>query len=708
MERGPNNSYYKRSINEFVTEKDGTKTRLKRMITLPDGTQQYEINDRVFKHMTPRPILKDGTKSKFLNPKYEYIAENNKKLLDVLTELTDMYFDAAEKPGVRSLQLNYSSPRVEADYWGLMTEDGNKYQKIKEKMGAGILSTSYDSDSGLGKGDWNDSPLKSVPTRFTSDIPYELRSKDIMGNILVFIAQSNLITKLNDFYPSAKEFHKLMDKSTPAQTREGVVIFKKLFNNVKTALKGETNHRAEHINHLIESKILQNKRKSLKAGIFNVTKILDSLTSVASFSTLAGVIRPNIVMNYLVGKVQTWIETWSDGVINREDYNQGMKLLYQYFANEFTSDFYKLGKKSLMGQILLKYNSQSKSMFELFGSELKKTPLKDILSSDTFFKTRRLSEFELNSITTLALLKKIKVLDGDKEISLFDAYELNSDSNVRLKAGLKKLDGTPFEKADEANVRIKGTTINLIIQGNYSKQFVTKADTTVLLPLFTFFRKHLMSYYDKAWSEKKPNYGIDDIREGYNRTLWKAAYRVLKNLHSIAGIKEVLNSEWKENKPELTRALIHNGIIFLISILLLLLGDDDDEEKTMASYDSFILKSVLYQLYRLKSDMELNSALPFFQGFEEIMGIYKSPSIAVSKTGMDVIKTTSHLLDYIEYKLGIIPEKDVILSTDYYSWKKGDLKLAKDFGKLTGLTGSSLDPDAMLDKFKSINKTLYR
>jgi hypothetical protein len=708
MERGPNNSYYKRSINEFVTEKDGTKTRLKRMTTLPDGTQKYEINDPVFKHMTPKPVLKDGTKSKYLNPKYEKIAETNKKLLDVLTELTNMYYSAQEKPGVRNLQLYQSLPRMEASYWDIASGNGNKFQKVKEKIGTSFSVVSQDVDTGLGKGDWNDAPLRSVPTRFTSDIPYELRSKDVMGNILAFVAQSNLITKLNDFYPSAKEFHKLMNKATPAQTREGVVVFKKLFNTIKTPLKGTTNNRAEHINHLIESKILQNKRTSLKAGKYNVTKILDAVTSAASFSTLAGIVRPNIVMNYLVGKVQTWIETWSKGVINREDYNQGMRLLYQYFASDFTSDFYKLGQKSLIGQIIVRYNSQSKSMFELFGRELQKTPIKDVLSSDVFYKTRRLSEFELNSITTLALLKKIQVLDGDKQIPLLEAYILDENSNVKLKERLKKLDGTPFTKEDEANVRVKGTTINLIIQGNYSKQFVTKADTTVLLPLFTFFRKHLMSYYDKAWSEKKPHYGVDDIREGYNRTLWKTAYKLIKNINSIAGMKEVLASAKEENKPELTKALIHNGIIALISTLLLLLGDDDDEEKTMASHDSFVLKSVLYQLYRLKSDLELNSALAFYQGFEEAMSIYKTPSIVISKTGMDVVRTLNHLQEFVQYKLGIVPEKDVVLSRDYYTFKKGDLELAKDLGKLTGVTGSSLDPDAMLDKFKSINKTLYR
>jgi len=61
---------------------------------------------------------------------------------------------------------------------------------------------------------------------------------------------------------------------------------------------------------------------------------------------------------------------------------------------------------------------------------------------------------------------------------------------------------------------------------------------------------------------------------------------------------------------------------------------------------------------RLKSDLELISAIPFVAGLNESLNIIKSPSIVVDKTIVSLVKLTSHIIDYGEYKLGMIPEKD--------------------------------------------------
>jgi hypothetical protein len=75
---------------------------------------------------------------------------------------------------------------------------------------------------------------------------------------------------------------------------------------------------------------------------------------------------------------------------------------------------------------------------------------------------------------------------------------------------------------------------------------------------------------------------------------------------------------------------------------------------------------------------------------------------------MAFFKLAGDIKDYAGYKLGMVDEEAVIMDRDYYMYKKGDLKLLKDLGKLTGITGSTFDPDKMVDQLENIKKTLYR
>lgn len=707
----PGSTYSKRSINEFLLDENGDPTNIR--------LKRTDIDDKFFGYMTPKETLDDGTESPFIDQRYKALTKTNPKLIEVLDELTNLYLEAQEMSGVKGLHLKLSLPRMEAEKWEVFLEGGKQIaKKIRKSIKNKFTVTEQDKDYGYGYGDFEDRFTESVPVKFLADIPYELRSRDVFGNIVEFIAQAHLISGLNELYPSAKELHKIVDKNTPAVTRESNIVYKtfgaankKLNDMIKVPLRGLENIRAEHIQHLIKTKILNARRRELHLGNFSITKTLDGFSSLTSYGSLAGIIRPNIVMNYLVGKVQTWLEVWSNGLINREDYNTGLEKLYRYFATDFSSDFYKFGNKSIMGQLLIRYNTQSKDLFEIFGQELKRTPLKDIISSEILFKTRRLSEFELSNSVVLALLTKVKVLDGDIQIPLLEAYYLDDQGNIKLKEGIKSLDGTNFTEEDEERMRIKAMSANLIIQGNYSKHNITKFDTTVLGPQVSFFRKHLMSYYNKAWGEEQMHYGLGEIVEGYNRKLLKTIWNMAKNILDSRARKDIWE-DFKLDKKETNtyqKAFIHNGLLMLIYALLALLdGDDDDPEKANQTYDSFLIKSMVYQLMRLKSDLELNSLFPFFAGLDEAMGIYKNPSITVSKTGMEFYKIFGDIKDYAGYKLGIVDEEDVVIDRDYYMYKKGDLKLLKDLGKLMGITGSTFNPDQMVDKLENLNKTLYR
>ena len=705
LEITPNNSYAKRSINEFLLDENGQPTNIR--------LKRTDIKDRIFGHMTPKRVLDDGTPSEYLNERYKEISKKNPKLKSVIDDINDLHYELQGVSGVKGLGVNQGLIRVAAQGWELFDEGGREFLRKKaELIKDKFRPTDRDVDLGIGVGDFSGRLLESVPVKFLANIPYELRSRDIFGLMAMFASQAYLISGLNELYPTAKEFHKRLEENSPAVTRNSRIIHQKINEELNKPLAGLENTTADNILHLIQTMILNKRRKDLSLGSFSLTKTLDSFSSLTAFSTMAGFIRPNLILNTLVGKVQIWLEAWSNGLINREDYNSGVVALYKYFGSDFMSDFYKLGHKSVMGQLLIRYNTQSKDLFELFGQEIRNNKIKDVASLDLFFKTRRLSEFELSNSVTLALLAKYKVLSEGKQISLLDAYVTDKDGNIKLKEGITKLDGSEFTQEDEYRIRVKATSANLIIQGNYSKHFITKFDTTLLGPQISLYRKHLMSYRNKTWGPVQVHYGIEDVITPYNRQVFLAIFQVVRNL----GNKQALNSaieELKLSRKEgntYKKAYIHNGIILLSWLLISLIGDDEDESSNTGSFDSFVAKSVLYQLMRIKSDLELFSAFPFVQGLDEALGIYKNPSIAISKTGLQFWKTIKDIGDYSAYKLGLgdLEEKDVTIQKDYYEYDKGTLKIIKDFGQLTGLTGSTINPEQMVENFKNMSSSLYR
>lgn len=751
----PNNSYRTRSVNEFLIDKNGNPTdiRLKRgdtKIIAKEGdtldviSQTYGIElkelrrlnplligqikegeevvlkkfgSKVFGRKEPREYLEDGSLSEYIDPEYKRLQKENPKLISVIDKLNDIFYRYQEKSGTKGLELFQIIPRIEVQGWEVfLDKSGPTVKKIWRKTKNLVETTPQDFDSGYGRADFSDKILESVPLKFVSDIPYELRSKDVFGNIIKFIAHVNEIAELNILLPTTTELHRIVDENSPAVKKEGRIKKRKNIFNVKKDIiirEKAGNIRADHLLHIRNSKILGEKVSPLTVGNWNVTKTISNFSSGTSMTTLGGFITPNIVMNYIVGKVQIWIEVWSGGILDRDDYNKGLKRFYNYMFTDFNNDFYKLGEKSITGQLLNRYNPSSKTSLEMFGNELKKTPIKDYASMDIFFKTRRLAEFELAGGPTLGILDKYKVLDNEKEISLADAYVLDENGNINLKNGLKKLNGQDFTREDEDMIRIKISQINMIIQGNYSSHHKTQFDTTTIGTLVSYFRKHLPSYAEKAWSSRHFNYSLGAYVEGYQRKLWGTALQMSKAIRN--GNQEELQEaileaklDWKKDST-LKKAAVHNGILGLIYVLLAIIGsEDDDDNKKTHSYDSFFAKAMIYQLMRLKSDLELASAIPFIAGLNESLNIIKSPSIVIDKTVVNLIKLTSHIIEYGEYKLGLVPEKDVILSRDYYGFDKGQLKILRDLGKLTGVTGATFNPDEMVKNVKNINSALFR
>jgi LysM repeat protein len=749
----PNNAYKTRSVNEFLLDENGipTNIRLKRGDTTIDAkqgdtletiSQYYNIDfnelkkmnptitgileegdkvvikkfgDRSFGNKEPKEYLEDGTLSKYVDLEYRKLESQNPALVKVIDDINDIFYEHQNKSGVRGLAIGQAFPRVATSGWEtILDESGPTVKKIIKKGKEIITVTPYDADNGYSNSDFADVELQTIPLKFLSDIPYELRSRDAFGLLMAFIVHANEISQLNALFPVTKELYNIVNANSPAVTREKKILSKLLPGGKLVPIRQKSgNNRGLHLGHMLNSKFFNIKKQQVNIGSFALTKMYDFTASMTSRATLGGVITPSIVMNYVVGKAQIWIEVWSGGIISRSDYEKGLKRIYRYFSSDFNNDFYKLGEKSVNGQLMLRYNPTIKTSLELFGQELKRTPVKDYLSMDVLFKTRRLAEMELAGGVTFGLLESYYVMDQDRQIPLVEAYELDKDGNLTLKSGLKKMNGKDFTQDDEDRIIIKSIQTNMIIQGNYSSHHKPEFDTTFVGNMISFMRKHLGSYVEKAWSPRHYNYALDMFIGGYQRELWGTAIQMAKAIKD--GNAEDLNEEikiakekWKKD-PTLKKAVVHNSILILISILLAIVdSEDDDDNKKTHSYDSFFAKAMIYQLMRLKSDLELASAIPFVAGLNESLNIIKSPSIVIDKTMVNVVKIASHIWTYGKYKLGMADEKDVVLSRDYYMYKKGDLKILKDFGQLTGITGATYYPDEMVDKLKNINSALFR
>lgn len=288
--------------------------------------------------------------------------------------------------------------------------------------------------------------------------------------------------------------------------------------------------------------------------------------------------------------------------------------------------------------------------------------------------------------TALAVIDNYKLKDKNgKEVSLYDALEINAKSKYRkslqIKEGYTKLDGTEFTENDRFQLENKIRYINKQINGAYNMADRGAIQQFALGKAAMLFRRWMPAAYMRRFGSQKYSFETGDLREGYYRTTGHFINMLFQDLKQgqfllTTRLKELSPAE----KANLKRALTEGVQFILISIASALISGGDDKDR------GWLEQMSTYEILRLQT--ELGALFPFQTGFiNSTLTITQTPL-----AGMTSLQKLEDMFNFTEYG-------DVLKSgpykghTKFYKYSMSVIPVARQIER-------TLDPDKGSDFYK--------
>jgi hypothetical protein len=640
----------------------------------------------------PKPMLADGTKNPYLSKEYEKLEnstnEKDKGTFRYLKFLTDRYLESQSKVPNQA-RLNYILPGVRKALYERVSETNNNlFTKIKDYFVSGTKEafqlTEKDIDAGLAnlKGE----ELLVVPVQFSTKIESNDVSLSITENVLKYEFSSAKYRYIKDnIEPVTNAILDTLESNKPITGKVDAVL-KNL--GINRFVKGsKDNVRLRIAKHIINSFVNNVKDDDILLGKISGTKFIGKLLGYNSWVMQALNI-PVQLVNGISGNIQNWIEAAAGDDYDFNDINVAKREIYKNSHN-FYHDRLKIGNKSLISQILIKFNITSEDLTNFMGAEADRSALKWWLK-DTKVLTwvKDFTEFEVAATVGLAMLNKTKVKLNDKIIPLYKAFTKDAQGNIKLIDGVTKVDGTPWTDADTNFLMGKIQSKIRTLQGNYAKIDKTVLERNAIGKLIFFMRKYFIPLFIRRFGHKRFDIQSGKIMQGYYH---RFITEIVKDLVIVRGN---LFKYWElasdEDKKAVKLVIMDNLTIALISVLswALLPGDDDDKEL------GFVMGNIAYVLLRIKTETETFHP---FKGLDDMLRTVTSLSVATR--GIDNIRKT--LADFGRL---ISNDDSAYYKRDTGMFEAGTPKVIADLVKITGLPQQVYkiyDPEGTIKNFQT-------
>ena len=357
------------------------------------------------------------------------------------------------------------------------------------------------------------------------------------------------------------------------------------------------------------------------------------------------------------------------------------------------------------------------------GTNISKSKTESVVDINNWFLPQNIGDSYPAMVSTIAMLINQKVVKDGKEISLYDALNLDQESGKLDFQNIQLLDEDSkygdVKTLMDKKLRPKLININEQIYGVYSS--IGNIDAPLIRKhafgrLLEMYRKFIVPGIKRRWKEDDYNYQTESLEEGYYRTFWRMIKQdfitTIKSDDSafIKGAK-VFGSLLYKSQGDYTKEEIQNirraraEYLALISLTLIgslfyslgAEGDDDDDD-----YTDDALRGMGYLMMRLNSEIKFFHPLapdspiqfdskegaqfnvPLSTGFPDWMRILKSPT-ALTTHAQNLSKVVTQVLED--------PSEEYQRSTSLAD--KGDNKLYINTLKLLGLNSGMSSKDAM-------------
>lgn len=545
------------------------------------------------------------------------------------------------------------------------------------------------------------SELKGVPVMyFNKDMDAADVSRDIGLSIMKFDAASLRHEQQSKYSVLADNLLSYVKKTKPVVTdSSGFKVLSKaaaLVGIKDPVEKYMQKHDGNNVAGLLEGFIDVNiyGRTKMKETVsigpltFDLGKVADSIISFSSKTQIA--FKPLLsVANSLQANAMALTEAAARAYYGPAELALAKKDYLGYTAGgDFLKDMTSPYNKTLMGQLIDLYEPMQGNYMDSYGHRLTKSKLKQAWSWNTPFIMQHLGEHEVAVTTMLAALRTRKVKMNGQEISLLEAYELDGNGKIRLKAGVEMNDlvDSRLQKSMHAvNKRLHG------IYNDFDRPLLQRHSYGRLLMLY---RNFLPPGFKRRYKAAGMDYELGDMTEGMYRTLYRLMFTEYKTLLKVFSGDSGL-SEWE--RQNVKRALTEHAIIMLTGIIAMVINSlyegapDDEEEKKVYAY-------LLYFSMRLNAEMSVYGAPgdpreAFLPNIREVGSVYMSPTVA---TGV-FVKFTKFYTSVFKDVVNVASGEDIErLERDTGLFEKGDSKTLAALIKLLGLTGQTLHPEEAL------------
>ena len=604
-----------------------------KMVERNDWMNTHAIS--IFGTPQPNPVM-------YRNADYDKLTDNQHVILDKLLYLKGQLDSKLPKARVARNKAIQMRKAGNERFWESVTSPSTLWTNVKEMVTSSIFEAEDDDQifgnakAEKGLTDFVGNEFMTLPVLYTNRLknPDEI-STDVIGSLMAYAYSSCQYEEMEKIIdPLEVGYTLLTEERKVRKTRGGkalvekfnaldVDVVNKIFTSRSNIEQKLSDFRESQIygrylkdeGTLFESKVSTNKLTSLL--------LKGSSLAQLGFNWLAN------TANVATGLGMQNIEAAANQFITPKYLIKADSI----YAKELIPMMAELGSRSKTNKLDLFYE-----LFDIrqnFGSKVKNSQKKNwlqrLFGADVAFIGQDAGDHWLYGRSAIAMALKERVLLDGKEMSLWEALEVeNAKGSTSIKQlNYKKitdLEGNPFDVAKFAR---KVAHINQTCFGIYNDDDANAANRVAMGRLLQQYRKWMKIQYNRRFQAGQANLATNTWEEGYYRTVGRIMNQLLRG-------EVQLNEVWDKLEPEeranVRRAIFEMAQFFAVWALANWVEWPDDKKRPWA------VKFAEYSAKRLAH--ELGGLAPSTVMPQELLKTVKSPVPATT-----VVQNTFNLVN---------------------------------------------------------------
>lgn len=615
-----------------------------KMVERNDWLKTHAIS--MFGTPQPNPAM-------YRNSAYDRLTENQKTILSEFLALKDKFDAKLPKTRVARNKAIQMRKAGNQRLWESMTSPTTIFQNIKESITSSILEKEDDDQifgnarAEKGLTDFAGNEFMTLPVLFTNRLqnPDEL-TDDVVGSLMSYAYMANQYEQMDNIIDPLEVGRALVTEERKVRKTRGgnplIEKFSALDVDVANKIFTSRSNIEDKLNDFFESQVYGKYLKD--EGTFDVLGKKVSVNKLASV-ILKGSSLAQLGFNWLanLANVATGL-----GMQNIE------AAAGQFFGPKELAKADAAYAKAL-GPMMAELGSRTKTnklslFFELFdvkqnfGSNIKnqkKNWLQRLFGAEIAFLGQDAGDHWLYGRTAIAMAMRQKVLLDGKEMSLWDALQVegvNGSSTIKQLnyKNITDLEGNPF---DVAKFSRKVAHINQTCFGIYNDDDANAANRVAMGRLLQQYRKWMKVQYNRRFQAAQGNLATDSWEEGYYRTVGRMLNQWIRG-----GVQ--LSEQWDnmttEERANIKRAITEMVQFFAVWALANWIEWPDDKKRPWA------LKLAEYSSKRLAH--ELGGLAPSTIMPQELLKTVKSPipATTVVQNSFNLINSAIDPTDWVD------------------------------------------------------------